>query len=82
MFINKPVDGAVLDSMFGNSDESSLAWSIALTNGVFIPAVICFVGARIFTRAFMTKQLFADDCECRAPGRLLTGSPMSNINSG
>lgn len=83
MFINKPVDGDVLQSMLDNSldDESSLAWSIALTNGVFIPAVICFVGARMFTRAFMTKQLFADDCEYKALCCLLTRLPMSNINS-
>lgn len=83
MFINKPVDGDALQSMFDNSsdDESSLAWSIVLTNGVFIPAVICFVSARMFTRAFMTKQLFADDCEHEAPSRLLTRSPMLNINS-
>lgn len=72
MFITKPANGDALESIFTNTaNDSSLTWTISLSNGLFIPLVILFVGARIFTRAFMTKQLFADDCECNVLSRLL-----------
>lgn len=73
MFITKPANGDELESLFTNTapDDSSLAWTVSLTNGLFIPLVIGFVGTRMFTRAFLTKQLFADDCECSVPSGLL-----------
>lgn len=78
MFITKPASGDPLASAFPNTNhdhDSSLAWSIALTNGLFIALVVCVVGARMFTRAFKTKQVFADDCELKASSRRLTELP-------
>lgn len=63
MFVTKAENEIELEKFLPVVSENySLAWSITLTNGFFIPLVVLFVGLRVFTRAFMTRHVFADDC--------------------
>lgn len=45
-----------------SSDHSSRAPSILATNGLFIACVTVLITLRVYTKVFLSKRLFLDDC--------------------
>lgn len=62
MFMTEPLNPEAT-AIPDTSDHSSGALSILVTNGVFIPLVTIITALRIYTKFFMARNLFLDDCK-------------------
>lgn len=61
MFMSKPLNPHPPPP--GVTDNSSVALSILATNGSFIPLVTIVTISRVYTKFFMARHLFLDDCK-------------------
>ncbi len=47
------------------SDPKTLSTSLIVLNAIFLSIMLIVVGARLYSRAFLSRAIGWDDCKCR-----------------